>query len=133
MARCIRMRKVFSAVILFSAVLKCMLVEDGQGMARKDADPLGTMATESAHFPGRVLFEDSSSQFDVAGMTQPCHHQRNIARFEETAAGFEEACDPWGLLGCQILARQVERTRCVCAQLEQPIRSQRPRLSTDSM
>ena len=56
-----------------------MLVEDGQGMARKDADPLGTMATESAHFPGRVLFEDSSSQFDVAGMTQPCHHQRNIA------------------------------------------------------
>ena len=76
MARCIKMRQVLSAVILFSAVLKCMLVEDGQG-TRKDADALGT-ATDSASFPGRVLLESSSSQFDVAGMTEPCHHQRDI-------------------------------------------------------
>ena len=78
MARCIKMRQVLSVVILFSAVLKCMLFEDGQGIARKDADPLGTMATDSVNFPGRALLEDSSSQFDVAGMTEPCHHQRDI-------------------------------------------------------
>ena len=56
-----------------------MLVEDGQGMARKDADPLATDATESAHFPGRVLLEDPSFLFDIAGMIEPCHHQRDIA------------------------------------------------------
>ena len=78
MARCIKMRQVLSVVILFSAVLKCMLFEDGQGIARKDADPLGTMATDSVNFPGRALLEDSSPQFDVAGMTEPCHHQRDI-------------------------------------------------------
>eukprot|EP00435_Cladocopium_sp_Y103_P028651 s2199_g7.t1 len=86
MAKRIKMRQVLSALILFSAVLKCMLVEDGQGIARKDADPLGTMATDardSAHFPGRVLFEDSSSQFDVAAMTEPCHHQRDIADLQK--------------------------------------------------
>ena len=36
-------------------------------MARKDADPLATDATESAHFPGRALLEDPSFLFDIAG------------------------------------------------------------------
>eukprot|EP00435_Cladocopium_sp_Y103_P017232 s906_g4.t1 len=82
MVRHITVGHVLSTIIILSSTVFNCVEQDGKGMARKDADPLGRMdtdATDSTHFPGRMLLEDSSSQFDVAGMsTKSCHHQRDI-------------------------------------------------------